>query len=281
MSRQQQPFAVSANCVSLAEIIRNQEKGIVTPPPDENVIYIDSFFIPHVFDYITLDRLVEMIETSSPFKGEGDTSIGIVDKVESIPKINQKDGHSYYSCFVTLKSWANNDYARSLMYKLYDDMQSRLYYKPNENSNPEYIVLLPNKSETSMMDAPTHTDLVLYLHSDIRMETVLNVMEGLDIGRIHSIETELIPLPATAQIESSFKIWEGGNQDIWNQKVNSQYNIVFVRFSYWYKTQTAYNFKREMINSSCVDIPVFNGTVWKFFETAPKYDGVNPYVWQR
>jgi hypothetical protein len=282
--QQQQPFDASANCMSLAEIVRNQEGIVVTPPDEkENVIYIDSFFIPHVFEYITLDRLVEMIETPSPSKGDGDTSIGIVDKIESIPKINQKDGHPYYSCFVTLKSWANNGYARTLMYRLYNDEQIRLYYESDKYRNDEYIVLLPNKSETSMMEAPKHTDLVLYLHSDISMETVLNIMQGLDIGQVHSIETELISQPHSnnTYYDSSFKLWEGVNSDIWNQTVNTQYNTVYVRFSYWYKTQTAYNFNREMIKSTFVDVPVFNGTVWTFFETTPKYDGVNPYVWQR
>ena len=277
-----QQVDASSNYFSLADIV----KGMQMPVEDEdneNVIYIDSFFIPHVFDNVTLDDLVQMIETSSPFKGEGDTSIGIVDKIESIPKINQKTGHSYYSCFVTLKSWADNDYSRNLMMKLYNDEQSRLYYKPDENINPIYISLLPNKSETSMMDAPKHTDLVLYLHSDIRLETVMSVMEGLDIGRIHSIESRLMHEnePNDHQSELSFDLWKFVNPEMWNQKISHQYNAVYVRFSYWYKTQTAYNFKREMINLSHVNVPVFNGTVWTFYEIPSKYEGINPYVWQR
>lgn len=279
-----QQVDASSNYLSLADIVKGMKMSVEEEEDNnENVIYIDSFFIPHVFDNVTLDDLVQMIETSSPFKGEGDTSIGIVDKIESIPKINQKNGHSYYSCFVTLKSWADNDYARNLMMKLYNDEQSRLYYKPEENINPSYIALLPNKSETSMMDAPQHTDLVLYLHSDIRLETVMSVMEGLDIGRIHSIESRLMCMnqPNDEPSELSFNLWEFVNPEMWNQKVNHQYTAVYVRFSYWYKTQTAYNFKREMINFTHVNVPVFNGTVWTFYEIPPKYEGVNPYVWQR
>jgi hypothetical protein len=276
-----QQVEASSNCLSLADIVN----GMKVPGEEdniENVIYIDSFFIPHVFDNVTLDHLVEMIETSSPYKGEGDTSIGVVDKIESIPKINQKNGHSYYSCFVTLKSWADNDYARNLMMKLYNDEQSRLYYKPEESINATYIAILPNKSETSMMDTPNHTDLLLYLHSDIRLETVMSVMEGLDIGKIHSIESRVMyNQPNDYPHELSFNQCEFVNPERWNQKVNHQYIAVYVRFSYWYKTQTAYNFKREMINLTHVNVPVFNGTVWTFYEIPPKYEGVNPYVWQR
>jgi hypothetical protein len=50
---------------------------------------------------------------------------------------------------------------------------------------------------------------------------------------------------------------------------------------YWYKTQTAYAFQKEMENATYVDVPVFDGTVWTMYETSPKLLGVNPYVWER
>jgi hypothetical protein len=251
--------------------------SISAPEEKENVIYIDSFFIPHVFDHISLDRLVELIEESSPYTGIGDTSIGVVEKIESIPKVNPTTGRSYYSCFVTLRSWSKNDYAHELMMRLYDDKQSRLYFKDGNNAVPQYMCILPNKSETSMMDAPIHTDLVLYLHSDIRLETVMSVIEGLDIGKIHSVEAELIP----SHLNENTSLLKWANQDIWRQKVNFQYNVIFVTMEYWYKTQTAYAFKKEMKNSTYVDIPVYEGCVWTIYETNPRFAGVNPYVWER
>jgi hypothetical protein len=128
-----------------------------------------------------------------------------------------------------------------------------------------------------MMDPPIHTDLVLYLHSDIRLETVMSVIEGLDIGKIHSIEAELVP----SHLNENTSQLKWANQDIWQQKVNFQYNVIFVTMEYWYKTQTAYAFKKEMKNSTYVDIPVYEGSVWTIYETAPRLGGVNPYVWER
>lgn len=246
---------------------------------EENVIYIDSFFIPHVFDHISLPQLVDLIEQSSPYKGEGNTSIGVVEKIESIPKVNQKNGRSYYSCFVTLSSWSNNEYARSLMYTLYNDEQSRLYYKLDGSLKAEYMAVLPNKSETSMMDAPKHTDLVMYLHPDTRLETVMSVMEGLDIGKIYTIEANIKPAYETSSSASG--LWKSANPSMWYQKVDQTYMEVVVCMEYWYKTQTAYNFKREMENATFIEIPVFEGCYWTIYEIEPRFEGVNPYVWVR
>jgi len=248
-----------------------------SPEEKENVIYIDSFFIPYVVEHISLERLVELIEKSSPYKGSGDTSIGIVEKIESIPKVNPKTGRGYYSCFVTLRSWAKNDCAHELMLRLYDDKQSRLYFKDGINLVPQFLYILPNKSETSMMMPPIHTDLVLYLHSDIRLETVLSVIEGLDIGKIHCIEAELIP----HHVNENTCHLDWVNQDMWRKNVNFQYNMVYITMDYWYKTQTAYAFKNEMKNSTYVEVPLYEGSIWTIYETAPRLLGVNPYVWER
>jgi hypothetical protein len=247
---------------------------------EEVVIYIDSFFIPYVAENITLDTLVDIIERSSPYKGEGDNSIGIVEKIESIPKVNAKTGRAYYSCFVTLKSWSQNVSAHELMMRLYNDNQSRLYFKDNNNVIPQYLHILPNKSETSLMPPPKHMDLLIYLHTDVRLETVMGVIEGLDIGKVYSIEAELLTSSNNSSNGNTCQLkWV--NQDIWRQKVNCQHNVVIVTMEYWYKTQTAYAFQKEMENATYVDVPVFDGTVWTMYETSPKLLGVNPYVWER
>lgn len=266
--------------VSLGEIVKREESKTNgnENEEEENVIYINSFFIPRLPDDLTLDQLVEIIQTPSPYKGDHvDNSIGIVEKIESIPKISPKDGKPFKSAFVTLTSWSDNQYAKSLMMKLYNDEQSRVYYNPPscDYINPKFVVLLPNKSETSMKDPPKHTDLILYLHADTRLETVLNVMEGLDIGRVHSIESELLPYIEPLGIDLADYI----NVDIWNQIVKPRYNRVRVNMEYWYKTQTAYAFEREMKKKTYVEVPVFEGTYWTVYETEPKFNGNNPYVW--
>jgi len=267
-----------ASVVSLGGIVREEEgkvNGEVAE--EENVIYIDSFFIPRLPDDMTLEQLVDIIQLPSPYKGDGDNSIGVVEKVESIPKISVKDGKPFKSAFVTLRSWYDNNYARTLMMKLYNDEQSRVYYNPpdSEYINPKFIVLLPNKSEISLKNAPKHMDLVIYLHTDTRLETVLNVIEGLDIGRVHSIESKLLPYNEPHGIDLADYI----NVDIWNQVVKIRYNEVHVVMDYWYKTKTAYAFHDEMDSGDCVNVPVCEGTYWTMYRAEPKREGINPYVW--
>jgi hypothetical protein len=241
---------------------------------EENVVYTDSFFIPHVFSYFSLESLVNLIENN------GENSIGKVERIESIPKTNPHTGHSYYSCFVILEKWADTQFAYDLERRLYNDEQTRLYFDPNAGG--KYIVLLPNKSETSFLEAPEHMDLMLYLHTDVRLETVFNVMEGLDIGKINSIESYLyFPPPHAENNNDNPSLWKHANTDMWNNKVKPTYNVVYVRFDYWYKTQTAYNFKKEFKTVTYAEIPVFEGVQWIFYETQPRFNGVNPYVWQR
>jgi len=272
--------SVQESVISLGEIVRQEESKVNgNDKENENVIYINSFFIPRLPDEMSLDQLVDIIQSSSPYKGvDGENSIGVVEKIESIPKISTKDGKPFKSAFVTLTSWSDNEYAQSLMMKLYNDEQTRVYYNPpnSEYINPKFIVLLPNKSEISMENPPKHTDLILYLHTDTRLETVLNVIEGLDIGRVHSIEAELLPYNDSCGINLPNYI----NVDIWNQTVKPRYNAVRVNMDYWYKTKTAYAFKSEIEKTTFVEVPVFEGTNWIIYETEPKFDGINPYVWK-
>jgi len=274
--------------ISLGEIIRRREEGMLEIPvlkkekhEEENVIYIDSFYIPRMPEEMTLEELVNIIETSSPYKGseDFDNSIGVVERIDSIPKISSKDGETFKSAFVVLKSWSDNKYAKSLMMKLYNDQQSRVYYNLNENINPQYLVILPNKSETSLLEPPKHTDLMIYyVPTEISLQTVFNVFQGLDIGKIHSIEAELSPEHDHMPFDyDSLPKWI--NQTIWNQSFKPQYNTIYIRMEYWYKTQAAYAFEREMMNNSCVHIPTYNGIVWTIYECDPIFEGTNPYVW--
>jgi hypothetical protein len=275
--QQQQPQPVATESFP----IQQQKTENATTVDTVDTIYQNSFFIPHVHEYISLEKLVYLIEETTIVKGNTDNKIGIVKKIESIPKINQKDGHPYYSCFVFIKNWCNNSFAKDIQTRLNNGQSTRIYYKKEDNSPPEYIVLLPNKCCITQMKNPKHMDLVLYLHTDIRLETVHTVMEGLDFGKIKSIDAELHEESKDGNVYNSTNFWKYANTSIWDKKVKFQYNIVNVCFEYWYKTRTAYSFQDELKNSTFVDIPVFDGTIWSFYKTAPKHKSINPYVWKR
>lgn len=268
---------------------------VVPEPSPETVIYKDSFFIPHVHEYISLEQLVFLIESSemglsglsssySYVSNEHNTNtkMCIVEKIESIPKTNQKDGHPYYSCFVYVK-WHDSAFAKDVQHYLNNDRAYRLYYRMTVESCPQYIVMLPNKSHVTQMPAPRHVDLCLCLPSFVGgNDVVFAVMEGLDLGKV--CETEAFDMDEnTSYMLSSNEntTWEHVNPTIWEKKMNVEYKVVYVHFEYWYKTQTAYRFQEEMDKNHCVKIPIANGLVWTFYEMHPKYPGINPYVWVR
>ena len=74
-------------------------------------------------------------------------------------------------------------------------------------------------------------------------------------------------------------IWNKVNKNMWTKKVPYHYNSVIVRFSFWYRTQTAYAFQSELNENGFIDIPVFDGISWTFYSQKPLLDGVNPNVW--
>lgn len=239
---------------------------------EENVIYIDSFFIPHVSMYISLDELVNILETTDGGKG-----IGLVEKIESIPKQNKTDGHLYYSAFVFLKEWNDNAQSKYVRNNLYEDKQVKLYYNDYETNLKRYFLLLPNKSSTTEEKDPEHFDLMLCnVHNEISCEYIYNVLLGLDIGKVMEINW----FPHENQITNS-NVWKYANIDIWNSHIKQQDNIVCIHFDYWYKTKTACKFQEEIKNNSLINIPIGHNMYLTFYKIQPKYEGVNPYVWQR
>ena len=79
-----------------------------------------SIYIPHVFSSISLAHVREVLEVKF--------QLGTVQHMESIPKVNKTDGHSYYSCFVYFDSWSDSPSAKYLVYQLENNQQTKMYY---------------------------------------------------------------------------------------------------------------------------------------------------------
>ena len=68
--------------------------------------FVNSIYLPHVHANIPLETVREVLETKF--------QIGTIGHMESIPKVNKKDGHLYYSCFVYFETWSNSPSANYL-----------------------------------------------------------------------------------------------------------------------------------------------------------------------
>lgn len=249
-----------------------------SPPPSVVEIYDKSVFIPHVWDWVTKESLVYLFEFH--FK------IGKVERIESIPKTNQTDGHTYYSCFVFFLEWfEDSENTRILKERLHQQIPTKMNVnKPEivslkEKDQGKYIVVLPNTSENSQLDPPKHMDVMLYLPYSITPDVIFQVMEGLDLGKINGITIQPFYNPNWEETS----VWKGANPDQWKKTVRFHYNVVFVHFEYWYRTNPAYHFQRELKEKDFVDIPTYEDMTWKFYESCfePRTNGFNPYIWYR
>jgi hypothetical protein len=285
------PNAQFAN-INQMDISTENLHEIFTEAETNPTVYAKSFFIPHVHNYIGLSDLASIINNMQEVMEIHDSNnkmcripfyIGKVGRIEAIPKTNQKDGHLYYSCFVYMNEWYDNPYTKDIVYKLNTKQSIRVYYKMAFKEASEYIVLLPNTSFISQLEPPLHMDLTLYLHTDVCLETVLSIIEGLDIGKVCRVDAELcMPNYETSNDDTNEfenNCWKYTNVTIWKQKVKPIYNRVHIRFEFWYKTKTAYLFQSDLKSKKSLTIPVMEGVNWTFYKSDPFYYSYNPFIY--
>jgi hypothetical protein len=230
-----------------------------TTSPDFN----PSIYIPHVNANQTKLFVKDVLENKY--------NLGVVSKIECIPKVNQVDGHEYYSCFIFFERWGTGEHASYILNRLLHNEQTRL-----KHTGSQYWVICMNNSVVAFYENPVHMDLISYLHTDFTTETVLSVMEGLDLGKIEHIE---FVRGSDDNYYGDNVIWNNVNKHMWTKNVPYHYNSVIVRFSFWYRTQTAYAFQSQLNENGFIDIPIFDGVTWTFYSQTPLFDGANPHVW--
>lgn len=223
-----------------------------------------SIYLPHVFSYITKEFILDVLQVKY--------KLGIISKIECIPKFNVVDGHEYFSCFIFFDSWTDELEASYILSRLKDNQQTRLQY-----SGEKYWVICNNQSDVAFYADPRHVDLVAYLHPDFKVDSIMTVINGLDLGKVNSVEI-------VKNIEESYY----GPDFLWNQTNSSlsdksrfKSNTINVRFAFWYRTKSTYKFQEELSEHGHIDIPISEGLVWTFYSQNPLSDGINPNVWRK
>lgn len=234
----------------------------------QNQITPMIMYIPYIKDSFTIKEIVDVFE--------GKYKIGVIDRIEGVPKVNQKDGHGYFSYFIYMREWNTySDNANYILSNMYDGIQTRIRY-----DDVRYWVICPNTSEVTSLPIPKQMDVSLYLHTDVSPQTIFTVLEALEWGKINSIQyiTDEIDETDKNKYENQ-TVWKGIKKEVWQEKVNSSYNTIHIHFDYWYHTKSAYEFQEEMSKNKSVDIPIDNSTNWTFYEITPMLKGGNPYIY--
>jgi hypothetical protein len=204
---------------------------------------VTSFYIPHVPGEILKEKLKEILENKF--------DIGIITKIECIPKIGNGDRDDNYSCFVFFESLSYSNCSFDIQLKFKKGLQPRLYY-----DEKKYLVICQNTSEVAYYKDPKHMDLIFYVNKSFKGDSIeyLCILEQLDLGEIQTIDMK--------------------------NEVDSCHSVKLC-FKFWYRTKNAYRFQQELMETGSVKVRIAEDEQWTFYYEKPLLDGVNPNVWYK
>ena len=211
-----------------------------------------SIYIPRVNINVSLEQVKNIFENIF--------NIGTIIRIER--RSNRRSESYYYYCYIFFSKWNVNDIANNILECLNCNQPTRISHETAD------LWIFNNTSELSFFCDPIHMDLTIELFSGIKHDTILSIIDSLDIGKVYSIE-----------IINSNKIDN-----------HSMTNMITIHFQYWYRTKATYVFQTKIINDKYIEIDInhvtnridarkLNKYVWTFYPASPNYHGINPNIW--
>ena len=229
-----------------------------------------SVFVPHVDDRFSFEDIANQFEQVF--------EIGKLDRIEAVPKINQKDGHEYLACFLYFNSWGNGYEAQNLRLRLMENKQTRFYV-----SDTLYWMVCPNTSDVFVEDLPIpkHMALTLFVSGSHGLEDIVSSFDQMDLGKVSVKYTRLSQDPI---MQSDFTVYKSicsVNSDIpWINIMDTRAYKVVVEFDYWYHSKSSYEFQKMLETEKYVVLFPNISSRWivtNYHKT--NTDGINPYMW--
>ena len=230
-----------------------------------------SIYVPHIDASYTFEDI--------EYHFEHIFEIGVLDRIEAVPKVNQKDGHAYYACFIYFSKWGNGYNAQYLRNQLMQGEQVRMYYLINR-----YWMVCSNTSEVASLPMPQHCSLVAYVpgnfvenecvYSDSGKYEISRVFDSLECGAV----TDVVPLSWTEDEECDIHDLE----IVYNKEENTL--PVQIQFDYWYHSKNAHDFQKDLDDQGHVvffpEIEGYPNMKWIIMKSDKTITtGINPYIW--
>jgi hypothetical protein len=213
--------------------------------PMKQPVDLMSFYIPHIDADITFETIVKVLEDQM--------ELGNVDRIEAVPKVNQKDGHKYHTCFVYLRKWGNGYNAQFLRNQILEGKETKLYYMKQK-----FWKIFANTSVVAKLPMPHNYSLELYIPSyytePISFDSIKTLFDTLELGCVSGIRNTCI-------------------------------GCLVVDFQYWYHSVNANLFQADLESGSEVVLePVFSEEYPDMYWSVKKAanintDSVNPYIY--
>jgi len=229
-----------------------------------------SVFVPHVDDRFSFEDIAYQFEQKF--------EIGKLDRIEAVPKINQKDGHEYLSCFLYFNSWGNGYEAQNLRLRLMENKQTRFYV-----SESLYWMVCPNTSDVFVEDLPLpkHMALTLFVSGSHSLDDIVSSFDQMDLGKVSVKYTRLSQDPVMQSDFTVYKSISSVNSDIpWINIMDTRSWKVVVEFDYWYHSKSSYEFQNMLETEKYVVLFPNISSRWvvtNYHKT--NTDGNNPYMW--
>jgi hypothetical protein len=205
--------------------------------------------------------------------------IGKLDRIEAVPKINQKDGHPYHACFLYFSHWGNGYNAQNLRLRIMQNMQTRFYV--NECL---YWMVCPNTSDVYVenLPAPKHMSLTMFVSGKNDMDSIIQTFNEMDLGKVsitHTRFTNENPVKQNLLVYNHISCY--GSDVPWVQIMNPHAWKIVVEFDYWYHSKSAYEFQKMLASEKYVILFPDISTRWVVTDSLenPRTDGINPYIW--
>lgn len=226
-----------------------------------------SIFVPHIDTKFSYKEIVEQMQDVF--------QLGLVDRIEALPKVNQKDGHPYLACFVYFWKWSNSSNAQMVYNNMMENKPSRMYL-----TDSLYWVILPNMSEVATLPLPRHLAFQIACHenSTPSAEFVIHLFDVMNIGKVNEKSIQI----AKGQIQFDMDYWYHSKttHEIQELLENHEDAILYVDPNVDYKTNPKVLFtKSEVIE--CGYDKDFATDLWTIMwtDSQPNTPGVNPYIW--
>jgi len=229
-----------------------------------------SVFVPHVDDRFSFEDIAYQFEQKF--------EIGKLDRIEAVPKINQKDGHVYHACFLYFNSWGNGYEAQNLRLRLMENKQTRYYV-----TESLYWMVCPNTSDVFVEDLPfpKHMALALYVSGNHSLEDIVSTFDQMDLGKVNIQYTRLSQDPI---IQQDFTVYKGvstTNSDVpWIHIMDPRAWKVVVEFDYWYHSKSSHEFQKMLETEKYVVLFPNISSRWVVTNySKTNTAGINPYLW--
>jgi hypothetical protein len=226
-----------------------------------------SIFVPHIDTKFSYNDIVHQFQDVF--------ELGLIDRIEAVPKTNQTDGHPYLACFIYFWKWGNGYNAQHVYSNIHKNIPTRMYL-----SNDLYWMVLPNTSEVADLPLPKHMSFRIMCDLTTIPNTEEYIVDVFDLMNIGKVKADSIKIFQDF-IELTMEYWYHSKttyelQTLLEKRVNAYLNVN-PTVDYKITPKVVYS-KDELENDQNKWCSTEFWTIM-YDDSLPATSGANPYIW--